>query len=280
MSDRAKKFLDLIPSAFASRAFGALSEVHFPAEVQKRINKAFATIAGINVEEAKHPIDSYDTLNGFFTRELKPEARPLANASVVSPVDGCLSAFGVVTNDTMLTVKKQHFNVDELVGTNAAHDWLINSQYFIIYLSPANYHRIHAPLTASITHMSYVPGRLLPVNRIGLALTDELFPTNERLTTFFKTASGRHVALVKVGATCVGKISVTYDACTTNTSEHRSPIYKAIEPNPLYKCGQEVGTFNLGSTVILFVEGTDFTPWTSIYEGMKIKLGDGLGDFS
>ncbi len=279
MSDMQKKILDLLPSAFASRAFGAISEIHFPSEVQTRLNRAFATIAQIDINEARRPIESYDTLNEFFTRDLKPEARPIASCDVVSPVDGRISAFGRVTEETILSVKNQRFNVDELVGTNAAHAWLLNSYYFIIYLSPANYHRIHSPLKARVTHMSYVPGRLLPVNRLGLALTDELFPTNERLTSFLRTESGRRLAIVKVGATCVGKITVNYDSCKTNAGANRTPLYKTIPNEPLFEAGQELGAFNLGSTVILFIEGQNFSPLSTLYLDMKIKMGEGLGRF-
>lgn len=279
MSDFTKKYLPLLPTALASRAFGVVSSIHFPQKVQKSINTAFAKIAKINLDEASKNIEQYDTLNDFFTRALKPNARPLANADVLSPVDGRVSAFGRVNDDTVLTVKHQHFNVNDLVGTTSAHDWLIGSYFFIIYLSPANYHRIHSPASANVTHMSYVPGQLLPVNKLGLAATDELFPSNERLTSFLQTNSGRHLALVKVGATCVGKISVNYDQIQTNSSRHPSPAFRAIEPSPHYEAGQELAVFNLGSTVILFIEGDDFKPDPSVKLNAPIKMGEALGSF-
>ncbi len=278
MSNITKKYLSLLPTALASRAFGVVSEIPFPGRIQKTINSAFAKLAHIDVNEAAQPIESYDTLNEFFTRTLKEGARPIANSSVVSPVDGTISAFGRVTDDTVLTVKHQHFNVNDLVGTTSARDWLIGSYFFIIYLSPTNYHRIHAPIAGNVTHMSYVPGQLLPVNRLGLAITDELFPTNERLTTFMETESGKHVALVKVGATCVGKISVTYDDQKTNISRHPTPYFKTIDDKPVYDKGQELAAFNLGSTVILFIEGEDFKPDASIKLNAKIKMGEALGE--
>ena len=278
MSSIKNKCLDLIPSAIASRIFGLLSDIHFPKRAQKFINRSFVLLSHINANEAEHPIEEYESLNDLFTRALIPGARNIENDSLISPVDGKLTAFGKVEENTILTVKNQHFDIDELIGTNAENDWIFGSYYFVIYLSPSNYHRIHAPLTASVTHMSYIPGRLLPVNRLGLALTGELFPTNERLTTIFRADSGRRAALVKVGATCVGKITTTYDDYVTNAVLRRKPIYKEIT-NTKYNIGDELATFNLGSTVVLFVESEGFTPSPNLVVDSPIQMGNALGVF-
>lgn len=278
MSRFVKKCLDLIPSAIASRIFGAVSDIHFPAKLQTNINKAFVSLAHIDMDEAIKPVQNYATLNEIFTRQLKPGARHIYDSDVISPVDGRVSAFGRVDGNIRLYVKKQHFDINELVGTTAAQTWLKDAYYFIIYLSPANYHRIHAPLSGHVTHASYVPGRLLPVNRLGLALTDELFPTNERLTTFMESNDGHHVAIVKVGATCVGRISVTYDFNKTNDALNRKPYYREIY-DAEYNVGEELATFNLGSTIILFVENKNFKPSPLLTLEQQIRMGEPLGRF-
>ena len=278
MSSFTKKCLDLIPTAIGSRLMGSFSDIHFPPRIQTGINKAFVKLAHIDMDEAIKPVEEYTSLNEIFTRQLKANARHIYDADVISPVDGRISAFGHVEGDTRLTVKKQTFDVNELVGTTAAQSWLKDAYYIIIYLSPSNYHRIHAPIEGHVTHMSYVPGRLLPVNRLGLALTDELFPTNERLTTFMETADGSHVAVVKVGATCVGRISVTYDLSKTNDALHRSPCYREIYDAD-YHIGEELATFNLGSTVILFVENKSFKPSPMLTLEQQIRMGEPIGRF-
>ena len=278
MSSFTKKCLDLIPSAIASRCFGAIADLRFPARLQTGINKTFVRLAHIDMDEALKPVEEYTSLNSLFTRQLKSGARRIYDADVVSPVDGCLSAFGRVEDDTHLCVKKQHFDIQELVGTTAASSWLKNAYYFIIYLSPSNYHRIHAPMTGHVTHMSYVPGRLLPVNRLGLALTDDLFPTNERLTTFMENHHGTRLALVKVGATCVGRISVTYDLSRTNDTLKRSPFYREVNDAD-YQAGEELAAFHLGSTVILFVENKSFMPSPLLTPDQKIRMGEPIGQF-
>ncbi|MCL2325535.1 MAG: archaetidylserine decarboxylase [Proteobacteria bacterium] len=274
-----KKCIDLIPAALTSRALGAISDIHFPKTIQHAINFAYAKIANLNMDEAESPLQDYNSLNALFTRKLKPNARTLENADIISPVDGKLSGFGRAQQGSVIEAKKQHFTLEQLIGTSAQADWLNDAYYFIIYLSPRNYHRIHAPATGTITHLSYVPGRLLPVNRLGLTMVDDLFPTNERLTTLMLDKKQRHLAIVKVGATCVGRITTTYNTLTTNDAHKRHPLCEAL-PEPVHvQAGDEIATFNLGSTIVLLLQGKNFHPNPALTLNQPITLGTALGAY-
>lgn len=279
-----KKALDLIPTALASRAFGMISEIKFPKAVQNSINSAFVRLARINMDEAEQPLQAYDSLNALFTRKLKADARKPADDRLVSPVDGKLSFFGEVSKGSLIEAKGQKYDVRELIGdiTGSAPgmDWLDDAYAFTIYLSPANYHRIHAPMTGNITRMAYVPGRLLPVNRLGYLLTDDLLPKNERLTSFMEDGEGRKCALVKVGATCVGKISVAYDDFKTNMELLRAPFEKSVEPPFAAQKSDPIACFELGSTVVLLVSKSGFRPSAELATEQAVKVGMPLGTWA
>ena len=255
-----KKICDIVPAALGSRLFGMVSDVELAAPLQKRVNRAFVRLARVNADEAAMPIDDYKSLNALFTRELKPDMRPIAcdgDDCAVSPVDG------------------------RLVGAEADSEceWLRNAYAMTIYLSPRDYHHIHAPVSGAVVAMNYAPGRLLPVNRLGYALVDDLLPANERLTSFIEARNGQRVAVVKVGATCVGRISVVYDDFKTNLTPRCEGFTRNVDPAFEVEAGAPLGCFELGSTVVLLFENDKkrFVPNPDLQVGQKIKLGSLLG---
>lgn len=282
-----KKILDIVPSALASRAFGVVSDVSFPAPIQRAMNRSFVRLARIQADEAALPIESYANLNRLFTRELKTGARPISAADAVSPVDGRLSEKGVVADGMLLDVKGRSYSAQELVGADLCRaagvdmEWIREAFAMTIYLSPRDYHHIHAPVSGCVSSMTYVPGRLLPVNRLGYALADDLLPTNERLTSFLETEAGYRVAVVKVGATCVGRISVEYDAFKTNHGANRAPFFRKLSEPYAVHAGDKLGCFELGSTVVLLFENGKkrFVPNPELQSGQKIVLGSALGNW-
>lgn len=278
-----KKILDIVPSALASHAMGRLSDIEFPPAMQRAINKGFASVMNFNMNESVKDIESFKSLNELFTREIKPETRPIADASVISPVDGRLSFMGKLHDGTMLEAKGHTYDALTLAGlpaeTSDDMDWLRHAYAFTIYLAPYNYHRIHAPVSGTVTDMSYAPGRLLPVNKLGYMMTDDLLPANERLTSFIHCPSGKKCALVKVGATCVGRISVVYDPFITN-STRRTPFVKHLDTPWDVKTGDALACFELGSTVVLFVDSQDFVPSSELQHGQAIKMGEALGHWN
>ena len=274
-----RKILDIIPTALASRAFGAISNIQLPAPIQHAVNRGFASLAHINTSESALDIADYPSLEALFTRELKPGSRTIDNADVVSPVDGTISFIGKIEKGTMLQAKGHTYQVDKLIGSTACSEWAENAFAFTIYLSPSNYHRIHAPMAGAVTQMCYAPGRLLPVNRIGYMVSDDLLPANERLTSIMTHTSGKRAALVKIGATCVGKISVVYADCTTNRGFRRTPQFCDIQPNYEITPGAPLGCFELGSTVVLLVESDGFELAQGIENGDEIRMGAALGNW-
>ena len=275
-----KKILDIIPSALASRTFGAISSIELPSRLQHVVNHGFASIAGLNLDEAQNNIDDFKSLNALFTREIKADARTIESADVISPVDGKLSFMGKIQQGTLIEAKGHEYNVSQLIGMDTENSWESNAYAFTIYLSPANYHRIHSPISGKVTAMNYVPGRLLPVNRLGYLIADDLLPANERLTSIMTDSHGHKIDMVKIGATCVGKISTVYDNMKTNASIFRKPFHKTLsQPWPLNP-GDPLGCFELGSTVVLIVESENFTPSDKLRIGQKIQLGTALGNWS
>lgn len=277
----AHKLLDIIPSAVASRAFGVVADHAFPQPVQHAVNSAFARLARLNMQESGVRLEDCRTLNALFTRPLAENARVISSDDVVSPVDGTLSFAGRICEGTLLEAKGRQYDVTTLAAADDPEltDWMRDAYAFTIYLSPSNYHRIHAPSTGSVTHVSYAPGRLLPVNRLGYLLADDLLPANERLTSFIETSKGRRCALVKVGATCVGKITLLYDDFKTNRSLFKSPFVRKLPTPWQIVSGEQIACFELGSTVVLLVESRSFVPNAELYTGMPVKMGFGLGSW-
>ena len=277
----AHRVLDILPSAIASRAFGVVAEHAFPAPIQNVVNSAFANLARLNMDESRLPLKDCRTLNELFTRPLKADARQISGDDLVSPVDGTLSYCGRICEGTLLEAKGQVYDVQKLVSTHDKDltEWLQDAYAFTIYPSPSNYHRIHAPATGTITHMSYAPGRLLPVNRLGYWIAEDLLPANERLTSFMLTSKGKRCALVKVGATCVGKISVLYDEFKSNSSLFKTSFVRKLSTPWQIAAGEQIGCFELGSTVVLLVESESFVPNSELYTGEPVKFGSPLGNW-
>ncbi|MGI5830382.1 MAG: archaetidylserine decarboxylase [Bradymonadia bacterium] len=275
------KGLKLFPACAVSRAFGVAAEISLPSPAQRLVNNAFAKIARIDVAEAAEPIDHYESLNALFTRTLKAGARTFSDApnDVCAPSDGRLSDFGKIEDGQIIEAKGQSYSAAELLGTSEFDENFRNGYYFTIYLSPQNYHRIHTPFAGDVSHMAYVPGRLFPVNRLGLSNIEKLFPQNERLTSFIQNNSAKKLAaVVKVGATCVGKISVVYDEFLSNQSL-KSSFLRPLADNYALQSGDELGCFNLGSTVVLLIEGEGFQLNKELKLGQKIKAGEILGSY-
>lgn len=270
--------LELLPKNAVSRAFGAVSDLEFPPTVQSTINRTFARFAGIDLGECDEP-ESFGSLNAFFTRPLRQGARQVAStdpATLVSPVDGLLSTHGKVVEDTLIQAKGREYSLVDLLDSGREAAAFRDGYYATIYLSPRDYHRIHSPTSGRVVRLSYVPGHLFPVNPFAVRNVDELFAVNERLITYLDNPELGHIAVVKVGATCVGRIGVTYDEIRTNQSFRRRRDIVLDEPVAVDH-GDELGVFNLGSTVIVLVADPDFDLVDGLDAGQKVRMGQLLG---
>lgn len=232
----------------------------------------------VNMTEAANPdIRSYATFNDFFTRALRSDARPLALAEYVCPVDGAISQFGRIENDQLFQAKGHTYSTTALVGGDAdLAAQFQDGSFATIYLSPRDYHRIHMPCDGRLTRMIYVPGELFSVNPVTARGVPGLFARNERVVCVFDTAQGEFV-LTLVGATIVGSMATVWHGVVNppRSSEIREWHYhdRQIE----LKKGDEMGRFLLGSTVVmLFKKDTlQFNPqWTP---ALPVRMGEVMG---
>lgn len=207
---------------------------------------------GVNMAEAAHPdIASYASFNDFFTRALRPDARPMACAEWVCPVDGAISQLGAIEQDQIFQAKGQHYSTTALVGGDAALAAQFDNGHFAtIYLSPRDYHRIHMPCAGQLQNMVYVPGALFSVNPTTARGVPGLFARNERVVCVFDTPYGPLV-MVLVGATIVGSMATVWHGVVNPPRPGILRQWNYEGQNIALAQGDEMGRFLLGSTVVM-----------------------------
>lgn len=271
-------FLRLLPKNILSRVVGYLTEVKVPSPMLVALLKVYCHFYKVRLHEAIKPLNQFSCFNDFFTRQLKIGVRPVDSdpKSIVSPVDGTVAEFGQIKDNLLIQTKGILYSVNDLVGENLGSSF--EDGYFLtIYLSPADYHRIHSPVNGTVSSFSYFSGNLWPVNKMGIENVGGLFAINERVVSPIDTKNGK-VALIKVGATCVGKIAVKYDSIQSNTG-HKTALDLPVNPPKSFQKGDEIGRFNLGSTVILLFEKNQFQP-QELHIGQKVQYGQVIGYFN
>ena len=211
----------------------------------------------VNMNEALHEDPAYyPTFNDFFTRELKPGARPIAagNHVLVHPADGAVSQCGRIQHDRIFQAKGHDYTTQALLGGEATLAAQFENGCFITtYLSPTDYHRVHMPIAGTLRRMIYVPGKLFSVNPLTAQHVPGLFARNERIVCLFDTAIGP-MALVLVGATIVASMETVWAG--TITPPRGNSVFSWQYPTTgstaihLEK-GAEMGRFKLGSTTVL-----------------------------
>jgi phosphatidylserine decarboxylase len=235
---------------------------------------------GVDMDEAAVPdIASYPSFNEFFTRALKPGARPLADADLICPVDGAISQFGRIEHDQIFQAKGHRYSIAALVG---GHGELAiqfeHGSFATLYLSPRDYHRIHMPCDGRLTRMIHVPGALFSVNPTTARGVPELFARNERVVCVFDTARGPFV-LVLVGATIVGSMATVWHGVVNppRVGEVREWTY-AEAPVQLRK-GDEMGRFLLGSTVVMLFPQAPLAFNPTWAPARSIRLGEAMANY-
>ena len=212
----------------------------------------------VNMDEAAQPdITQYACFNDFFTRALKPGARPLADAAFVCPVDGAISQLGHMEGDQIFQAKGHHYSTQALVGGDATLAAQFQDGAFAtIYLSPKDYHRIHMPSAGRLRRMIHVPGDLFSVNPATARGVPGLFARNERVVCVFDmpAASGevpQQFVLVLVGATIVGSMATPWHGVVNPPRPGTVREWTYDDPKLSLKQGEEMGRFLLGSTVVV-----------------------------
>lgn len=284
MPDRFAVFLQYLLPKQALTAFAGFVASRERGWVTTALIRWFVGKYQVNMGEAANPdITAYPTFNAFFTRALKPGARPLAQAALVCPVDGAISQLGAIARDQIFQAKGHHYSTTALVGGDAALAANYQDGHFAtIYLSPKDYHRIHMPAGGRLSRMIYVPGELFSVNPVTARGVPGLFARNERVVCVFESARGPFV-LVLVGATIVGSMATVWHGVVNppRGKAVREWHYPASgQPEVVLKQGGEMGRFLLGSTVVmLFPKGPlRFNPaWA---HGGSVRLGEAMADYS
>jgi len=267
----------LLPHHLLSRLIGLLAEARAP-WLKNRIIGWFVRRYQVDMSEAQtqDPL-AFDSFNAFFTRALKPEARPLDSTEgvILCPADGAVSQMGDIGHGRIFQAKGHSFSTQALLGGDFERTKpFLNGRFATIYLSPRDYHRVHMPIAGTLREMIYVPGRLFSVNPLTASAVPDLFARNERLVCLFDTACGK-MALVLVGAMIVASMETVW-------AGQVAPLTRSVKrfgyDGPIYlEAGAELGRFRLGSTAILLF-GEQQVNWSAeLGAGSSVRMGQRLG---
>lgn len=268
--------LRYVPLSYLSWLLGLLANLPLPQPFARWTIQIFAKAYGIDPKLAADPLSSFRSIGEFFTRDLRPELRPI-QAPLVFPVDGTLRSVQTLASDGKITqVKGRDYSVAKLLGDGPYVERLRRGQVWNMYLSPRDAHHIYAPVKGTIVATTHIPGALWPVNDWALHAVSELFAVNERIVTYIESDHGL-VAVVMVGATNVGRIALQYMDLETNTAPWKHKEVKTFTHSPGIDvaCGEKIGTFKMGSSVILIGE-RPLADGDRIQTPKGIQYGEGL----
>ncbi len=266
----------VLPRKRLSRALGSLASSHAPQRVVDAAVAAFVRAYDVDLSEVAMPPGGFRTFDDFFTRKLLPGARVVDPdpRALVSPADGRIEDLGEISVDGELIVKGQPYTAAALLGDPAAAEAYEGGHYFIVYLSPRDYHRVHAPTCGNVQCMRYVSGTLFPVNRIGTDFIPQLFARNERLAIVQEGVDHGLVTTIMVGAIGVGRIGLSFDDVQTNRGDTPGLRSYADAPIPRER-GDELGVFHMGSTAIVMTP-PDCKLDVVAQAGAAIRMGEAM----
>jgi phosphatidylserine decarboxylase len=245
--------------------------------------QAFIRAYHVDMEIAEEPDPGhYPSFNAFFTRALQPAARPIIRglATIASPVDGSVSQAGRIEQGRIIQAKGQFYSAQELLGGDPQMAEIFEGgEVSTIYLSPRDYHRIHMPFGGILKKMIHVPGRLFSVSPSTTRAVPRLFSRNERVICLFETETGP-MAVIMVGAIFVASMDTVWAGAVTPLSHHISHWdYTGEPPEPVeLDKGDEMGRFNMGSTVILLFPRNTIQWSESLQPGTTVHVGEQIGE--
>jgi phosphatidylserine decarboxylase len=268
------------PHHMVSRIVYFATRLSGPIIVQPMINW-FIKKFNVDMSEAEvSDTTSYQTFNEFFTRPLKAGARPIVSGDnmLACPADGTVSESGHIHDDQIFQAKNHNYTVTELVGGDEALAALFkDGRFATVYLAPYNYHRMHMPMDGLLKKMVHVPGRLFSVAQWTVRNIPRLFARNERLVCLFSTDAGP-IVMVLVGAINVAAIETVWSGLVTPPRGKKISDFDYSHTKKTYKKGEEMGRFNMGSTVILLTPPN--VEWLSKFRaGQVVKMGEAIGHF-
>ena len=267
----------LLPHHLISRIVFRLSQ--WEASWVTSVIRAYIKAYRVDLSDAViEDIEAYPTFNEFFVRALKPEARPIVEhpQALASPVDGTVSQVGSISFDHLFQAKNHCYSVEDLLGGDPLLAKLFRGGRFVtIYLAPNDYHRVHMPIDGNLMKMIHVPGRLFSVAPWSVRAVPRLFARNERVVCLFSTPAGP-LAMVLVGAINVAAIETAWHGLVTPPKGKKVTEFDYIHSKKSLTRGEEMGRFNMGSTVILLT--TDKVQWGShLKPGQTLRMGEMIG---
>ena len=262
----------LMPRRALSRRVRQLATVRSAFAVRQ-----FAALTAIDLQEAEKPLEDYASVLELFTRRLRPGARPIdpRPESLVSPVDGRLLAAGPVGDGVLVQAKGRAYSLDAVLAETGGAQRCRLGAYFLLYLSPRDYHRVHVPVDGTLAGYTYVPGDLFPVNAASTRYVDRVYARNERVITHIRSPRFGRIDVIKVGATNIGRIRLAHHPELVTNRRTRDIVRHAYEPPIAVQRGDELAIFELGSTVIMITERP--VDARGLILGMPVRVGRALG---
>ncbi len=244
-----------VPKNLVSFVVGILVSLPLPDSLRIKSMRWFANRYNINMDEAEKPLEEYKSINDLFTRKLKEGVRPVDQEAVlVHPADSEITVMNTIQDKSFLQVKGITYSYETIIENDFVEPgYYEGGQHLTYYLCPTDYHRVHSPVDGEIIGYSYHPGRLWPVNPWSVENISQLFAVNERVTVWIKNHLGT-IGVTLVGATNVGKMTLAFEKdFATNNKHFRKKSIKKYDTPIKIKKGDKLGTFNMGSTVLLFL---------------------------
>lgn len=251
----AAETLRLLPRSRLSRALGRVAQAPAPRALLDRAIDLYVRAYDVDLSECEAPVGGYRSFDEFFGRALRKGARPIEGdrATAVCPADGRIEDVGAIDARSRLLVKGHEYGVGELLGEERDAAAFEGGTFAVVYLSPRDYHRVHAPVDGEVELVRHVPGTLYPVNRIGTEHVPRLFARNERVAVVQSSTDLGRVATILVGALGVGSVSLAFEPRVRSNSGVYGGTLRYEKGRPFLERGAELGAFHLGSTAIVLV---------------------------
>ena len=268
-----------------SMLIGKLMERELPVSMREVVYNAYAKATGVNLDEMRYPLDSYKSVQDFFTRPLKKGVRPMESTDplcIVSPADSEVIACGEVTSDRLPQVKGTTYSLKGFLGVDPTRTMSESGKsgavlkYIVLYLCPGDYHRFHAPTAYHVTGAKHFSGEVLSVNKLSLKYLNDVFSVNERVVLSGTWSQG-NMWYTAVAAHGVGNMKLSFENKLKTNDVRTVPVYCGGDVrnrsfDEKFSHGDEVGMFKLGSTIVMVYEASKNMEWT-VKEGDHVKVG-------
>ncbi len=264
----------MIPVKLISRLTGYFSRLKVQRLILDSVIDYYCRRYKVDTGEILVPQGGFRSFEDFFTRSIRPGIHKIDKNknSIISPVDGRIDQFGKITACTMIQSKGFYYLLSELIPDDSMNRYFIDGYYITLYLSPADYHRIHFPVKGRVAGYSYYPGRKYSVRPYVANRINKVYCRNEKLITYFVTDCGL-MAVCKIGAMNVGNIQLSYDNLHAGVFKRKCGFIYPEKNIPAVEKGSELGVFHMGSTVILVFQ-KDSIQFENLETGKNVRLGD------